>query len=58
VLARWIREDGTIIPPMNFIPLAESSGRIEAMTWLILWAALKDMYPGFERTSFSNCPST
>jgi c-di-GMP phosphodiesterase len=45
VLARWIREDGTIIPPMNFIPLAESSGRIEAMTWLILGAALKDMYP-------------
>jgi sensor c-di-GMP phosphodiesterase-like protein len=45
VLARWIREDGTIIPPMTFIPLAESSGRIEPMTWLILGAALKEMYP-------------
>ena len=44
-MARWIREDGTIIPPMNFIPLAESSGRIEAMTWLILRAALKEMHP-------------
>ena len=45
VLARWIRADGTIIPPMNFIPLAESSGRIEAMTWLILETALKEMHP-------------
>jgi sensor c-di-GMP phosphodiesterase-like protein len=45
VLARWVLKDGTIIPPMNFIPLAESSGRIEAMTWLILGTALKEMYP-------------
>jgi EAL domain-containing protein (putative c-di-GMP-specific phosphodiesterase class I) len=30
---------------MNFIPLAESSGRIEAMTWLILGTALKELYP-------------
>jgi sensor c-di-GMP phosphodiesterase-like protein len=45
VLARWIRQNGAIIPPMNFIPLAESSGRIEAMTWLILATALKELYP-------------
>jgi sensor c-di-GMP phosphodiesterase-like protein len=45
VLARWIREDGTIIPPMSFIPLAESSGRIEPMTWQILATALKELYP-------------
>lgn len=45
VLARWIREDGTIIPPINFIPLVESSGRIEAMTWLILETALRELYP-------------
>jgi sensor c-di-GMP phosphodiesterase-like protein len=45
VLARWIREDGTIIPAMNFIPLAESSGRIEPMTWQILATALKQLYP-------------
>ena len=44
-LARWVREDGTIIPPMSFIPLAESSGRIEPMTWQILGAALKELYP-------------
>jgi c-di-GMP phosphodiesterase len=45
VLARWIREDGTIIPPMSFIPLAESSGRIEPMTWQILETALRELYP-------------
>jgi c-di-GMP phosphodiesterase len=45
VLARWVREDGTTIPPMSFIPLAESSGRIEPMTWQILAAALKELYP-------------
>ena len=30
---------------MSFIPLAESSGRIEAMTWLILETALGELYP-------------
>jgi sensor c-di-GMP phosphodiesterase-like protein len=45
VLTRWIREDGTIILPMSFIPLAESSGRIESMTWQILSTALKELYP-------------
>jgi sensor c-di-GMP phosphodiesterase-like protein len=44
-LARWIREDGTIIPPMSFIPLAESSGRIEPMTWQILETALRELNP-------------
>ena len=28
VLARWVKSDGTIIPPSRFIPLAEDSGRI------------------------------
>jgi len=43
MLARWIREDGTIVPPMKFIPLAEQSGRIRAMTWQILSIALKEL---------------
>lgn len=43
ILARWVRRDGSVIPPMNFIPLAESSGRIEVMTWQILGAALSDL---------------
>src|SRR5260370_9737405 len=45
VVARWIGEDGPSIPPMSFIPLAESSGRIEPMTWQILETALKELYP-------------
>lgn len=45
VLARWVKPDGTVIAPAKFIPLAESSGRIEAMTWQILSAALAEMQP-------------
>jgi c-di-GMP phosphodiesterase len=45
VLARWVRDDGTVVPPMNFIPLAESSGRIRPMTWQILREALNDLKP-------------
>jgi len=43
VLARWVRKDGSVAPPMNFIPLAESSGRIQAMTWQMLRSALSDL---------------
>lgn len=32
VLMRWRKADGTLVPPMAFIPLAESSGLIIAMT--------------------------
>ncbi len=45
VLARWVRQDGSITPPMNFIPLAESSGRIEPITWQILSVALRELRP-------------
>ncbi|MCK1341612.1 EAL domain-containing protein [Bradyrhizobium sp. 38] len=45
ILARWLRRDGSVVPPMNFIPLAESSGRIQAMTWHILRSALADLQP-------------
>lgn len=45
ILARWLREDGSVVPPMNFIPLAESSGRIQGMTWQILESALADLQP-------------
>jgi sensor c-di-GMP phosphodiesterase-like protein len=43
MLARWIRADGTVVPPMKFIPLAEQSGRIRGMTWQILAIALKEL---------------
>lgn len=45
ILVRWIRQDGSVVPPMNFIPLAESSGRIQVMTWQILSSALSDLRP-------------
>jgi c-di-GMP phosphodiesterase len=45
ILARWLREDGSVAPPMNFIPLAESSGRIQSMTWQILQRALSGLQP-------------
>lgn len=45
ILARWLRENGSVVPPMNFIPLAESSGRIQGMTWQILGRALSDLQP-------------
>jgi sensor c-di-GMP phosphodiesterase-like protein len=45
VLARWIKPDGTIVPPMSFIPLAETSGRIEQLTWSVLRQALRDLHP-------------
>lgn len=32
VLVRWRKPDGTLVPPAAFIPLAESSGMIRAMT--------------------------
>jgi len=40
VLARWVRGDATVIPPSRFIRLAESSGRIEDMTWQLLQRSL------------------
>jgi sensor c-di-GMP phosphodiesterase-like protein len=49
VLARWVHADGSVIPPMNFIPLAESSGRIEPMTWQILTTALHELQPRLKR---------
>jgi sensor c-di-GMP phosphodiesterase-like protein len=45
ILARWLRDDGSVVPPMSFIPLAESSGRIQSMTWQILQRALAGLQP-------------
>ncbi|MGY8667455.1 EAL domain-containing protein [Bradyrhizobium sp. UFLA05-109] len=49
ILARWLREDGSVVPPMNFIPLAESSGRIQGMTWQILGSALTELQPHLKK---------
>ncbi|MGY3451184.1 EAL domain-containing protein [Bradyrhizobium sp. USDA 4353] len=45
ILARWEKPDGRLLPPMSFIPLAESSGRIERLTWQILKTALRELQP-------------
>ena len=45
ILARWLQPDGTVVPPSRFIQLAESSGRIEPITWQIVSAALNDLQP-------------
>lgn len=34
-LARWVRSDGTIVPPMEFIPELERTGNIAELDWHI-----------------------
>jgi len=36
VLARWRRPDGTLVPPIRFIPLAEDTGLIYEMTRVLM----------------------
>lgn len=45
VLARWVKADGAIIPPYQFIPLAEQTGRIVPMTWQLVDEALQQLRP-------------
>jgi len=40
VLTRWVKADGTIVPPYQFIPLAETSGLIVPMTREIISKSL------------------
>lgn len=39
-LARWISRDGTVIPPMDFIPACEYTGVIDLVDWTIFDATL------------------
>ena len=43
MLMRWVLADGRVLPPSAFIPLAESTGRIEVMTWQVLGLALAEL---------------
>jgi sensor c-di-GMP phosphodiesterase-like protein len=43
VLMRWKKSDGTVLPPAAFIPLAESSGMIVAMTRSMMRHVIADM---------------
>lgn len=43
ILARWLRRDGSIVPPQQFIPQIEQSGRARVLTWNLLGRALLEM---------------
>ncbi|MBL8594585.1 MAG: EAL domain-containing protein, partial [Devosia sp.] len=43
ILARWLRKDGSIVPPQRFIPHVEQSGRARVLTWNLLGRALFEL---------------
>ena len=43
VLARWRKPDGSLVPPANFIPLAEQSGLIFELTRVLMLKAIAEM---------------
>jgi sensor c-di-GMP phosphodiesterase-like protein len=45
VLMRWRKPDGTIVPPVSFIPLAESSGLILEMTRSLMRKVTQELGP-------------
>lgn len=54
ILARWVRQDGTIISPYRFIGIAEESGRIVPMTRTLIRQALGELAPILARdTAFT-----
>lgn len=40
-LARWVRSDGTVVPPGCFIPKLEETGEVTALDWYMLEEVLK-----------------
>lgn len=41
VLSRWVKSNGDIIPPVRFIPVAESANLIEALTYSVFEQTLQ-----------------
>ncbi|WP_169729904.1 putative bifunctional diguanylate cyclase/phosphodiesterase [Hydrogenovibrio kuenenii] len=48
-LIRWIKPDGTLIPPIEFIPLAEENGFIVELGQWILEQGVKQLYDWQQR---------
>lgn len=51
-LIRWPHPDGSMTPPNEFIPLAEQTGLIKALTYWVLEAALEQL-ARWEKAGFS-----
>jgi EAL domain-containing protein (putative c-di-GMP-specific phosphodiesterase class I) len=49
MLVRWLRPDGTVIAPGRFMPYAETSGHVFAMTRQIMARAAKELGPLYKR---------
>lgn len=47
-LIRWIKEDGTLVPPFDFIPVAEHSGQIVAIGEWVLNEACRQAREWFD----------
>lgn len=47
-LARWIRQDGTVVAPDQFIPLAESAGLVNELTFALMNQAFGQLGPLLE----------
>lgn len=45
MLVRWLKPDGTMVRPDMFIPLAESSGLVVAMTLRVMRRAVRELAP-------------
>ncbi|WP_053005815.1 EAL domain-containing protein [Kiloniella spongiae] len=43
MLARWVRQDGSVVPPYQFIPFAEDSGMIVAITEQLIQKTIQDI---------------
>ncbi len=53
-LLRWRKEDGSMVPPDQFIPIAEQSGLIVSLGDWVLQTACRDMQR-FKALGLSNC---
>src|SRR4051794_40063969 len=42
-LMRWVRDDGSVVPPGEFIPLAERSARIRQLTSQLVPRVVDDL---------------